>query len=122
MSDGSQHHRGGVGNKLFFVISGFLVWYSIQPIKNDLRGILGFYIKRAVRIIPLYWIVVAGVWLLIPGYFSAHVFSSDGSLVLNLIFFRGYGHLWFVQHLLLMYLTAPWIILLLDKLFGYIKD
>lgn len=102
---------GGVGNSIFFSLSGFLVYYSLKNVKN-IKDIGFFYVKRLLRIVPVTWAVLLIIWRMIPGVFSLTDFSTDHSLILNMLFIRGYEHLWFLQHLMLMYLIAPliWLI------------
>ena len=97
---------GGIGNKIFFSMSGFLAYYSILRC-TGFRGALTFYLKRFVRIVPVFWVVVLIVWRMFPGIFNVHDFSSPHSLLLNLFFIKNYGHFWFLQHLVLMYLLVP---------------
>lgn len=97
---------GGIGNKIFFVLSGFLAYFSTQHIK-DWHGLLSFYAKKAVRIVPAYWLVILAAWRMFPGIFILRDFSTDQSLILNLFFLKSYGHLWFMQQIMLMYLCVP---------------
>ena len=48
---------GNFGVDIFFVISGFIIVYSSVPLFRSNRASLGFILRRAARIIPLYWIV-----------------------------------------------------------------
>lgn len=107
---------GGIGNKLFFVLSGFLAYFSTKNI-NDLNSLLQFYLKKIVRIVPTYWIVILFAWKMFPGVFRFHDFSTEHSLLLNLCFWKTYGHLWFMQQIMLMYLCVP----LLQFLMRWIK-
>ena len=47
-------HLSGIAIDAFFVVSGFLIWWSFS---SD-QSVVNFYIKRAFRILPLYLIVV----------------------------------------------------------------
>lgn len=97
---------GGIGNKIFFVLSGFLAYFSTKNIK-DFHGLLQFYMKKAVRIVPAYWLVILAAWRMFPGVFILHDMSTDQSLILNLLFVKSYGHLWFMQQIMLMYFCVP---------------
>lgn len=97
---------GGVGNKIFFSLSGFLAYFSIRSV-NSFNGILRFYAKRFIRIVPAFWAITLIAWKMFPGTFSLTDLSSNSSLLLNLLFIKNRGHLWFLQHLVLMYLLAP---------------
>ena len=97
---------GGVGNKIFFSLSGFLAYYSIKNISGG-KDVVRFYIKRFARIVPVFWAVVLIVWRMLPGAFSLRDMESTNSLILNMLFIKNYGHLWFLQHLMLMYLLVP---------------
>lgn len=59
---------GGIGVSIFFVLSGFLITYLILS-EIKLTGdfsLKKFYIRRVLRIWPLYFMVVAIVFLLFP--------------------------------------------------------
>lgn len=112
-----QDTAGGIGNKIFFVLSGFLAYFSTQNIK-DVRSLLQFYAKKLIRIVPTYWLVILFAWRMFPGIFVFRDFSTDRSLILNLFFVKTYGHLWFMQQIMLMYLCVP----LLHLLVKWIKE
>lgn len=59
-------HWLAAGVDIFFVLSGFLMWITTRDRKV---GILEFYKRRAVRIVPLYWLltsVAVAVMLIAP--------------------------------------------------------
>jgi peptidoglycan/LPS O-acetylase OafA/YrhL len=60
----SRNHWGPEGVRVFFTLSGFLITrILIQGQTGDLRGDLKrFYIRRTLRIFPLYYAVVAWLW------------------------------------------------------------
>ena len=66
---------GNAGVDLFFVISGFIMVY----IAWDRFGVPGapadFFIRRLIRIVPLYWIVTTG-YLLLNSYPASRIITS----------------------------------------------
>lgn len=48
---------GGTGVDLFFVISGFVMVYSSEHLFGSAHGALTFLTRRAIRIIPIYWLL-----------------------------------------------------------------
>ncbi len=59
-------HWLAAGVDIFFVLSGFLMWITTRDRKV---GVLEFYRRRAVRIVPLYWLltsVAVAVMLIAP--------------------------------------------------------
>lgn len=66
--------NGTIGVMIFFVISGFLISRILIENRNRIltgKSTLGdtyrnFFIRRALRIFPLYYLIITAVWLLIP--------------------------------------------------------
>jgi peptidoglycan/LPS O-acetylase OafA/YrhL len=52
------------GVDLFFIISGFVMVYASEPMFGRADGPLSFFARRAIRIIPLYWLATTGYVLL----------------------------------------------------------
>jgi peptidoglycan/LPS O-acetylase OafA/YrhL len=50
---------GNSGVDLFFVISGFVMVYASESLFGDKRGPAIFFAHRAIRIVPLYWLVTS---------------------------------------------------------------
>src|SRR6185295_10454426 len=62
------NNLGSIGVSIFFVLSGFLITYLILT-EISLKGylnVLAFYVRRALRIWPLYYAVVIGVFIVYP--------------------------------------------------------
>lgn len=84
---------GGVGVHIFFVLSGFLITFlMIQEEKSFGKiNISFFYVRRILRIWPVYYIVtLSGIYLL-PKLFST--FTFHGSEALNLLFLNNFDML-----------------------------
>src|SRR5688572_33512867 len=60
---------GWVGIELFFVLSGFLITGLIVDSTGEKNQLRNFYVRRALRILPLYYLVlvVLYVWQWIQG-------------------------------------------------------
>ena len=61
-SGGYRFWPGGVGVDIFFVISGAVMWWVARNARP-----LTFAWRRLLRIVPLYWLVLAFVAVLWPG-------------------------------------------------------
>ena len=108
--------QGGLGNNIFFAMSGFFV---CQPFSMDdyeysyfgVKGFLRYYVKRIVRIIPACWLCMFfATWGL--AFFDFRDFQTDNSLLLNMFFIKSKNHLWFLQQEVVFYVVAPFLILL----------
>ncbi len=63
---------GAVGVDLFFVISGFIIFFVTE---SDQRN---FFLKRIIRIVPLYWLVtfaIAAITIAKPSLFNSASFG-----------------------------------------------
>jgi exopolysaccharide production protein ExoZ len=89
---------GGMGVELFFLISGFIM--AVTALKGDVSP-KQFMIKRAIRIVPLYWgvtLAVSAISVVAPTVFRTFKFS-EGALVKSLLFIPQYSitspdHIW----------------------------
>lgn len=80
-------HLGSVGVDIFFIISGFVMYLSIMGICNK-KDAIYFFIRRIVRIVPLYWSVTLVTFTLtyfLPSFFSANGYSAS-ELVKSMFF------------------------------------
>ena len=57
--DGNQWIVGDIGVDLFFVISGFIMFYIHQSDFQKKGAVSAFILKRIIRIVPLYWIMTS---------------------------------------------------------------
>ncbi len=62
-----RHFDGSLGVDVFFVLSGFLITGILlrEEDKTGTIGMIDFYIRRAFRILPLYWVVLLTYVLLL---------------------------------------------------------
>lgn len=114
----------GVGVDIFFLLSGFLITYLLLAEKERIGKIhLGnFYLRRVLRIWPLYYLVIALTPLLIyiNGYESPHYlpnlfFYNNFDTILTQQWEYPFAHLWSIcveEH---FYLVWPILIMFTPK-------
>ena len=81
------NNLGSIGVSIFFVLSGFLITYLILT-EIALKGrmnVVAFYIRRALRIWPLYYAVVIGVFIIYP--FLQPLFHDTSTTSSNPIYY-----------------------------------
>jgi exopolysaccharide production protein ExoZ len=68
---------GHVGVSFFFILSGFIIFYVHQNDFGKPQLVKNFFIKRFIRVYPIYWIMLA---ILIAFYSVADIFFSTNKL------------------------------------------
>ena len=103
---------GHVGVYLFFVLTAFMLTYSL--IRRRV-GLLDFYQRRFLRIFPLYALVICAVfsWQLHTGRVDPLYLGVKGGFpgfISHLIFLRGDSIFWTVAAEFQFYLVLPFIV------------
>ena len=108
---------GWLGVDLFFVLSGFLITGILLDTKHDRHYLRNFYARRALRIWPLYYVVLllilvfysnSGSYVLISSFYLANLVSLFGTLNI-------YGPLWSLSVEEHFYLIWPWVVRFTSK-------
>jgi len=102
---------GFLGVDVFFVLSGFLITGILLDTKNDAHFLRNFYVRRALRILPLYIVILAviavgysnsGKFLLLSAFFLSNLATLLG--------IRTIGPLWSLSIEEHFYLIWPWVV------------
>jgi len=112
--DGAFFAYGKYGVELFFIISGFVIFWSLNSIKKP----LDFVVSRFSRLYPVYWIAVILTFLFV-GFFELPGRAVDlPSFIGNFLMFHDYfdipsvdGVYWTLKVELTFYL---WILVILS--------
>jgi peptidoglycan/LPS O-acetylase OafA/YrhL len=118
---------GGVGVILFFVLSGFLITYLLMVEKDNIKNIKvkEFYLRRIIRIWPLYFLLILFVYFLIPYIIPQYYLSeidrfSFKSIMFNILFLTNFTLIFKLTPLIIstiwsigieeqFYIIWPWI-------------
>ncbi|MGB1261487.1 MAG: acyltransferase family protein [Cognaticolwellia sp.] len=88
-------HLGWIGVDLFFVLSGFLIGGILLDTKQNSRYFKNFYIRRFLRIFPLYYLFVVSLFIIVPfgqsilhhvSYEQTEFIKESGSPIWYLLF------------------------------------
>ncbi|NGN91410.1 acyltransferase [Nocardioides sp. KC13] len=110
-----------LGVALFFVISGFLLarpWFAAAAEGTPPPSTGRYLWKRALRILPLYWVVVAVCLLVVPENSDADLGDWIANLTLTQIYIQnshayGLAHMWSLCTEVAFYLALPLVVRLL---------
>ncbi len=121
--------NGTIGVMIFFVISGFLITRILLNSRNQLQqgGSLGltyrnFFIRRALRIFPLYYLAITAVYLFVPQVSAirqhpAYYYLYGSNILLHQT--GNWGDIlspfWTLGVEEQLYLLWPWIVFLVPK-------
>lgn len=100
-----MHAFGGIGVNTFFVISGFLITSLCikEKVATDNLSLKNFYIRRALRILPVAYLYIAVIALLnyflhldiaTISFFSAALFTVNISYFQSISFDWNLAHFW----------------------------
>jgi peptidoglycan/LPS O-acetylase OafA/YrhL len=83
-------HYGELGVQLFFIVSGYTMMLTFGE-TTGLASARSFYLRRAFRIVPLFWIAIL-FYLMLPRVEATRVWAPDGigigDVVLNFLFLQ----------------------------------
>ncbi len=111
------HTPAAMSMWMFFFLSGYLLGKGFYngKYKTNKNGIIGFYISRFVRIVPMYLLFIFILFL----FYNPMWFLTHPKAVLRLLTFTynginpsgitGIGALWFVSTIVQLYIFAPFV-------------
>lgn len=101
---------GKIGVWLFFVLSGFWVYYPycIEHNQFQVEATLSFYIKRVFRIYPMYILVLVACVLL--GYIDQMQAAK------HILLLQAWGHFWAIPVEMKFYLIVPAILFIITRM------
>lgn len=118
---------GAYGVSLFFVLSAFLICELLQRERDKTNTVHvgGFYVRRALRIWPVYYLALAlgAVWAMLPGNAADGLtgfawyafFLGNWRVALWGTLSNPVGPLWSISVEEQFYLVAPWAMCFLTK-------
>jgi len=119
----SHVFQGARGVNLFFVISGFLI--TLGLIRSKYNGcaiqtsLFKFYIRRSLRIFPIYYLTLLFLWLFdysrIADSMAWNMFYASNFYNIKIHDWGNMGHLWSLAVEEQFYLVWPFIILINPK-------
>ena len=109
---------GKYGVQLFFVISGFLMVQSLDKC-DSVRDVFQFYVKKAIRLLPLYYLVI--LWFFVSETFIyrsivpdsyrlgwlRYVFLLNGIVPADCYLWQNVGITWTIPIFIMAYIITP---------------
>lgn len=101
---------GKIGVWCFMVLSAYLLYrpYCREKKQFGIREWGAFYVKRGMRILPVYLVVLVLAYII--GYFT-----EIKEVILHLLGIHGVGHLWYMPVIMKVYLIMPVFIIIKNK-------
>ena len=87
-------HIGWIGVDMFFVLSGFLITGILYDSKEKPRYFKNFYLKRVLRIFPLYYMSLFVILILLPFLMPTEEIKGYEYITKNQFFFWTYLQNW----------------------------
>lgn len=123
--------NGGAAVTLFFLLSGFVLGESFSRIKISFTGIIGFLVKRIIRLYPVYLFIVflTAIYMKLGFVYQTFPYSSSWfnwwmnfqmtlkELFLNIFFIHSYvgGVTWTLRVILIVSIFFPLLYLINKK-------
>lgn len=111
--------HGWLGVDLFFVLSGFLITGILLDTKENPHYLRNFYGRRALRILPLYFLCIAVMACFYPGngpyFLLSLVFLANMAGLLGVPIPHGPGVFWSLAVEEHFYLVWPWLVRWLSR-------
>jgi peptidoglycan/LPS O-acetylase OafA/YrhL len=122
----SAFQIGWIGVDLFFVLSGFLITGILVDNKGSDRYFSTFYARRALRILPVYFIAVFAAFHVLPRLFTGFDTGGIGTEASFWLFVANFrelpdqlsrtvGHFWSLAIEEQFYLAWPMVVFLADR-------
>ncbi len=114
----SFHGTGHIGVYLFFVLSGFLLTWSLLSAPRI--NFAGFYLRRFFRIAPLFYLIVGAVfavqlWSGRVDLFNLHIKGGWQGFLSHLAFYQGDSVFWTIAAEFEFYVILPFLVLALAR-------
>lgn len=118
-----QYDVASMGVNLFFVISGFLITLGLlgnrQREEPTGKALYKFYIRRFLRIFPIYYLTLAVLWVFfhekVAGSMFWYLAYLSNFYCIHIQNWGGVGHFWSLAVEEQFYLVWPFVILLLPR-------
>lgn len=120
--------NGDLGVDLFFVLSGFVIYYvHYKDVRNPLK-IKKYIQKRVIRIYPIYWLllfIIVPIFILVPSFGGGNVLEFRNIIRSVLLIPQNMENLpltvaWSLSHEILFYIMFGLLIAFKKRLISYI--